>query len=128
MASPTFIEVGGNIVEVSGPNWTTVATVVYPGAELSGRGLTPSGIWYSADASSQGLEFVLQDNMGSTLAGPSTTFSGSGVFQTGKLVPFRAHGFRTSGPPQVLVLRARNKNPSVQEVSHVGQAIIELRD
>ncbi len=130
MSSPTFLSAGGaEPVEVPGETWKTVATMIYPGEQLHGRGLVPHKLWVCAAASdgSVGLQLRLQDNMGTLMVGPSTTYSGSGVLQSTALSPLRVQTFRHKGPPQVLLLQARNGGP-VSQPSSVGQFALELRD
>jgi hypothetical protein len=127
MASPTFIPSGGNIVDIESTEWKTVTSLIYPGEQLQERGLKPKKVWVSAAAadSSVGMDLVLQEAAtGRVLAGPSSTYSGSGVLQLSALVPLRASNFRTQGPPQILVLKARNRK-AVRGVSKVGAMLLE---
>ena len=129
MSSPTFLTSGGAPVDITSTSYEPVATIIYPGAEIDKRGLQAHKVWFAADASSTGggLELVLKDNMGNAVAGPSVTYGGSGVFSLMALLPLRTARLRTSGPPIVLELKARNRQTS-STPSRVGQVMMELRE
>lgn len=127
-SSSTFLSTGGNVVEVKDTTWRTVGSLIYPGQQIAADGLVPKKVWVAAMAgdSSIGLELVLEDNMGNAVAGPSATYGGS-VLQLFSLTPVRTSPLRRTGPPQVLLLKARNKGTKANmSPSQVGQLSVEL--
>lgn len=126
-SSYKWISAGGTSIALAGDQWTTVAALLYPGVQVAAAGDEVKQVWVTAmcgDAS-VGLELVVEDNMGNVLAGKTTTY-GSSVQQLVSLTPVRAGSFRTAGPPQVLLLRARNTKPiSDLMPSVVGQLCLQ---
>lgn len=124
--SKQFLSTGGSVVSVDSSKWQTISSLIYPGADIAAQNLEPKRAWITAQAgnSATGIELVIEDNMGNVIAGPSTTFGGS-VLQLMALMPLRTGRFRTRGPPQVLLLRARNRASSGLP-SYVGQLTLEL--
>jgi hypothetical protein len=123
-----WISAGGSSIALSGDQWTTVVALLYPGSTVAAAGDEVKQVWVTAMCgdSTVGLELVVEDNMGNVLAGKTTTF-GSTVQQLVSLTPVRAGSFRTAGPPQVLLLRARNTKPiNSASPSIVGQLCLQL--
>lgn len=121
---PHYISSGG-LVSLSDTQWTTVGSILYPGDAIDKRGDEVKKVWLAAMAgdTSVGLDLVLEDQMGNAVAGPSTTYGGSAL-QLNALVPLRTAMLRKTGPPQVLVLRARNRAP-VNQPAQIGQLSLE---
>lgn len=104
----------GQVSLVTSQVWSTVGSVLYPGAQLNTQrpdyDLKEAWVLASAGSSQDGVEVQLIDSQNRVIAGPTLTFASSNTLQLFRLLPLDTSKLRRSAfAPQPLYLQARNK-------------------